>query len=357
VGAGVIGASIAFHLARAGAKVVVIEQDQPAGGASGSSFGWINASFYLSPAHFHLRHAAMAAHRRLAQLLPDVGYRWTGTLWFEQQGLPLEQMAKALAACDYPQRIVSRSEVQTLEPKLHDAPDQALLFAQEGAVDAADLTRALLSAAQGLGAAVHLGLGAQSLIQAGGRIVGLATAQGPILADHVIIAAGVGSPALLRDIGLDLPMVPRPGLIVQTAPVPWRLNHILVSPVHEIRQDAMGRLLAPAVSNHQADTAPTVADPQADTQATLENLRRLFAAPRIALDRFAIANRPVPADGLPVIGAAAPGLSLAVMHSGVTLAALVGEGVAAEVLGAPDTPLFAQFRFARFAGQAVGPRG
>ncbi|MGV6803572.1 MAG: FAD-dependent oxidoreductase, partial [Ruegeria sp.] len=55
VGAGIVGASIAYQLARTGHTVTVIDRDMPGAGASGRSFGWINASFYLDMAHHELR--------------------------------------------------------------------------------------------------------------------------------------------------------------------------------------------------------------------------------------------------------------------------------------------------------------
>jgi len=45
VAAGVIGASIAYHLAQRGAQVIILEKERPASGATGKSFAWINASF------------------------------------------------------------------------------------------------------------------------------------------------------------------------------------------------------------------------------------------------------------------------------------------------------------------------
>ncbi|GAB1363672.1 hypothetical protein MASR1M32_29080 [Rhodobacter sp.] len=62
---------------------------------------------------------------------------------------------------------------------------------------------------------------------------------------------------------------------------------------------------------------------------------------------MALAFRPVPGDGLPVIGAARPGLWLAVMHSGATLAAITGEVVAEEIDGG-ESALLAEFRPGRF---------
>ena len=55
VGAGIIGASIAHHLARRGAAVTLIDRSGPAAEASGASFGWINASFGNPEPNFRLR--------------------------------------------------------------------------------------------------------------------------------------------------------------------------------------------------------------------------------------------------------------------------------------------------------------
>lgn len=344
IGAGIIGASLAFHLSRQGASVTVLEATAPASAASGRSFGWINASFYENPAHHHLRVEAISAHHRLAALLPEATANWQGTLWFEEHGAGFDRKAAELAALGYPARPITRAEIARLEPHLANPPAQALHIASEGAVDPAALTRVLLAAS---GAKVLTGIAAKSLIVSGGQITGARAPIGPFTADHTILAAGVASPALLAPLGLDLPMLTRPGIMVYTKPVAWRINHILVTPDQEIRQDASGVILAPGIVNHQADASETIADPAAMAEATLHRLRVRFNAPDLALDRFALGFRPVPADGLPLIGAVQPGLSLAVMHSGVTLSALAGEALAAEISGQGDHPLLADFRPAR----------
>ena len=62
-------------------------------------------------------------------------------------------------------------------------------------------------------------------------------------------------------------------------------------------------------------------------------------------------ERPVPLDGLPVVGAVpgAPGVFLAVMHSGVTLGPLIGQLLAQEILQGSLSPLLSSFRASRFA--------
>lgn len=344
IGAGIIGASLAFHLSRQGAAVTVLEAATPASAASGRSFGWINASFYASPAHHHLRVAAMAAHHRLASMLPGAAPNWQGTLWFEDEGVGFDIKATELAALGYPATPLTSAEIARLEPHLARCPSRALYIPGEGAVDPAHLTRVFLAAS---GAKVLSGIAAKSLIEAAGHIKGARTVIGPFIADHTVLAAGIASPALLAPLGLDLPMLTRPGIMVYTKPVSWRINHILVTPDQEIRQDASGAIIAPGIVNHQADASQSIIDPAAMAEATMNRLRARFNAPDLELDRFALGYRPVPADGLPLIGAVQPGLSLAVMHSGVTLSALAGEALAAEITGQGDNSILADFRPSR----------
>ena len=151
IGAGLIGAGLAYRLTQAGARVTVVEAGgAPATMASGHSFGWINASYYLSPAHHHLRVAGMAAHHRLARDLAADLWEWQGCLWVEDAPA-LEQMAAELADFGYAFQDLAQSRVAALVPALATPPPRALYFAQEGAVDPAALTHALLAKAEAAG--------------------------------------------------------------------------------------------------------------------------------------------------------------------------------------------------------------
>lgn len=349
IGAGIIGAALAHRLAKSGARVTVLESGMPASLASGASFGWLNASFFASPAHFHLRHAALLAHRALDREL-DTGTLWQGTLWYEETGPAFAAQAAGLAGLGYPVRHISQAAFRALEPGVANPPEQALCFPGEGAVDAAALTRALLAAAASHGAQVWLGCEVARLHGSPDRISGVATAEGVLAADQVILAAGCATPGLLAPLGLTLPMLQRPGLMVQTRPIARALRHILVTPGQEVRQSLQGHLIAPAAASHQSDSAEVIGGLPGDlAAATLARLRALLPGHDLRLDRVARANRPVPGDGLPVVGPAGPeGLYLATMHSGVTLAPLVADLVAAEVLAGQAAPLLAAFRPSRF---------
>lgn len=347
IGAGVIGAAIAFQLARRGHAVTILDAAGIGAGASGRSFGWINASFHLSEAHYRLRAEGMAAHRRLAGTLPDCPTRWPGCLAFDQRAVELDAEGARLAALGYRVERLTAAQVARRVPALAPVPDGALFFPDEGAVDAADLARRLIAAS---GGRLLRGLAATALARTDGRVTGVVTAQGLLPADHVVVAAGGGAPALVEPLGIRLPMLSRPGLILATRPLPPVAADILVTPAGEVRQDRAGRLLMPTAAGHQGDAAETVTGlPPDHADAAITRLRALF--PGLTLDwaDVALAQRPVPGDGLPVIGTALPGLWLAVMHSGVTLAAVAGEAVAREMDGVEE-PLLAPFRPGRFTG-------
>lgn len=354
IGAGLTGAALAYELSLGGARVTVLEAGmQAASQASGRSFGWINASFALNAAHHALRVEGIAAHHRLevrlANQMPEPLWDWPGCLWWEKEGAALDAMAEGLLAQGYETQVLDRAEVAQREPALAAPPERALFFPQEGAVDPAGLTRVLLAAAAARGAEVYFGLGASALVETGGVVTGALTAGGVIAADQVIVAAGTGAAALLAGVGRVLPMLPRPGMILTTQPVPRILHHVLGMPGQDLRQDRMGRLIMPLATNHQADPTETAPeDPQALVAESLARLNGLFTGKSFAAEQVALAWRPVPGDGLPAVGRVAPGLWLAVMHSGITLAPVVAELLTSEILGGQAAPLLASFAPGRF---------
>lgn len=343
VGAGLIGSAIAFRLVQAGARVTLVDRAGPAAGASGVSFGWINASFFSDADHHHLRVAGIAAHRRWHDSLPAGVLAWQRALWFEEQGAEMARFEVALRDLNYPVERIEKEEFSALEPHVV-APQEALCFSAEGVADSTALTQAVFAAATSGGTRAVLGVAVQGLFRRRGRICGVATDQGEIAADEVVIAAGTGAQGLI-----GLPMLKRPGLLMKTNILPPVLAHVLVTPEGEVKQDAQGRLVMPTAVGHQADDAAVLAaDPSALADAALVRLQRLFPGVNLQWTEVALANRPVPRDGLPVIGAVEPGLYAAVMHSGVTLAAITAEYASKELLEGQRINALGPYRPGRF---------
>ena len=116
-GAGIVGASVAYHAARLGAAVTLVDKALPGAGATGESFAWIGASDRVPGPGGPLHAAATQEYRRLEVELPDVRVRWAGSLsWGFPPPRDLEPGTRLLDA----------EEVAELEPGLRHPPDQAV---------------------------------------------------------------------------------------------------------------------------------------------------------------------------------------------------------------------------------------
>lgn len=346
IGAGITGAALAYQLSRRGERVTIVSTHAEGGLASAASFGWLNASYFLNHPHYRLRHEGMAAHHRLTQALPGLATQWPGCLWYEATGEAQEETASDLQALGYKVERLTKAGVAKRLPALGPVPDTALFFPEEGVSDPAVLARALIAAS---GATV-IRATVQSLQEERGRATGALTDLGPLTADRVILATGTGTPELLEPFGYILPMLKRPGLMLATNALPPVCPLVLATPEQEVRQDDTGRLIAPASAGHQGDNAEALGSFPVVINATLQRLRILFPGQDITFAHQAMAMRPVPGDGMPVVGQGPlAGLWIAVMHSGATLAPLIGELLAEEIAGGRDSPLLAEFRPARFA--------
>jgi glycine/D-amino acid oxidase-like deaminating enzyme len=347
IGAGIIGASIAWHLQRKGASVTVVAQ-QTGGVATPNSFAWINASWGNPEFYFHFRRRSMAEWSRLKTELPDLPLFWCGGLSWDLPEAALDTYAAQHHGWGYGIQPVNRATSVMLEPNLANPPDYALHVAEEGAVEPVAASRLLLEDAQRRGASLLFGIEVKRLLKKGGRITGIETSEGSIYADHVVLAAGAGAAALAASVDIHVPLETPPGLIVHSRPTQKLLNGLVMAPEAHLRQTMEGRIIA------GSDFGGT--DPGDNPQ---EAARELFAKVKtilkggeaLELDFHTIGYRPTPKDGLPILGSvdAAPGLYLAVLHSGVTLAPLVGLLAAETMVDGGEDSQLAPFRLSRFA--------
>ncbi|UCI19555.1 FAD-binding oxidoreductase [Mesorhizobium sp. B2-1-8] len=347
IGAGIIGASIAWHLTRAGAQVTVISESGIGGVATPNSFAWINASWGNPAPYFRLRSRAMAEWTRLARDLPSLPLAWCGGLCWDLSAAEMETYAAEHSAWRYGIERVDRAGAARIEPNLADLPDVALHVAEEGVAEPVATTKALLADAKRHGARV-ISSTVTALAQTNGRITGVDTSHGLIAADDVVIAAGVGSPEIAATAGINLPIETPPGLIVHSRPYKKLLNGLVLAERLHMRQTAEGRIIAGSDFGG--------ADPGMDAEATA---RALFAATKamlrdsdgLELDFHTVGYRPTPIDGFPIIGRAESmdGVYVAVMHSGITLAPAVGLFATREILGGERDPLLEPYGLSRFA--------
>lgn len=328
VGAGVVGASIAYHAARAGASVRLIDKSLPASGVTGDSFAWIGgpSGGDVADASAALRTSVLADFQRLEQELPDLQVRWTGSLrWTNSFAMDERQLAAD-------EQVVDAREVHRLEPALRVPPARALHKTGDGAVDPVGMTEMLVSAARRHGAEVMLGMVVTGLRPQGARVVAVETSSGVVPAGTVVLAAGIDVPVLCASLGVRLPVAPLPALLLRITAPAGVVRTIVSSPEIEVREASDGHLLVAATHNGE-HTNTELARTAHEVRHRLTATFTVDVAAVGAIEAR-VGMRPMPADGLPVIGplAGIDGVYVAVMHSAVTLAPVVGRVVASEVV-------------------------
>jgi glycine/D-amino acid oxidase-like deaminating enzyme len=348
IGAGIIGASIAWHLTVSGAKVRLVAP--LAGGvATPTSFAWINASWGNPEPYFRLRTRSMREWQRLAAEVPDLSVSWCGGLCWDLPRDDLLVYARDHAAWGYGIRTVTADEASRIEPGVRAGllPDVAVHVAEEGAAEPVAATLALIADARRRGAEI-VDAEVTALREKNGRIVGSKTSAGDIDCDSVVLAAGAGTAVLAASVGITVPVETPPGLIVHSKPVAKRLNGLVLATELHVRQTAEGRIIA---GSDFGGTDPGV-DPEGAARDLFDKVKAfLNDGDQLEIDFHTVGYRPTPKDGFPVVGGVPglEGLYLAVTHSGITLAPAIGRFAADEILAGKDEPLLAPYRLSRFS--------
>src|SRR5579884_2025654 len=311
VGAGIVGASVAYALSRKGVAVTVLEAERPAAGTSRASFAWPNANEKLPRAYFHLNQAGLAAHHELAAELGGDWFHPTGNLEIvTDSGRKVHQQRKVarLQEWGYQAELISESRARALVPDLA-LPNSAsyAFYPDEGWVAVPALIHRLLEAAQENGVEIRFPMRVDSLDVQNGRVVGVIASAERLPADLVIDCTGPAAATVLRPLGVSIARRRSHGLLVVTEPMPTCLNRVVHAPGVHLRPDGAGRVL---IGSEDVDaTLPKEDDItsaiDADSSWCQELLRRALAVlPVLAgarIEAVRLGWRPLPADGLSAV--------------------------------------------------------
>ena len=364
LGAGMVGLSVAVSLASRGAEVTVLDKGAVGSGTSASSYAWVNSNNKSPDSYFELNCAGMRAHRKLMGS--------TGN-WLDQNGhvefatssshrAELATRVSSLAEHGYGAERISPTRARELVPGLVVAADcdTVAFFPDEAHCYPSLYLAFLLDQAAGLGVTVHPNAVIRSF-DAHGDGARVTLGDGHILsADRVVAAVGRWTNDVTESVGLppfvldfSMPGDATVGYLAITEPVPVSLRRLVTSPHLNVRPDGGGRLRLQALDlDATADPDEVPAIGSATGREFVSRLRALLEYTEDArLCRLQVARRAMPVDGHSVVGSDpdAPWLYVVATHSGVTLAPLLGDGVAREIFG-EEFALFEDFRPNRLRG-------
>ena len=333
IGSGIIGSSIAYHLAKQGARVTVLDEAEPGGIATRASFAWINASwgnpeFYFRPCAGARWRSGAGWPRKFPTSVSTGAVDCAGTL----PAMPGKIFCATMRSWGYGMRIVDPREIPHWSPVSRHPPADAIHVAEEGVVEPLEAPRRrCLTAARGLGAELfhtHARQMARCRRRAGCAACCSKTATST--PTTLSSRPGAGAPELLASADFTLPLELPPGLLVYTEPAPPMFKGLVMAPELHVRQMRKGALVAGSDFGG-SDPALSPRDGRRPVQEG-PGFRERRQGAQVA--SFTMGYRPTPRDGLPVIGKvpSADRLYAAVMHSGITNAAAVGLFAAKEIL-------------------------
>jgi sarcosine oxidase, subunit beta len=227
VGGGVIGASVAFHLAEAEVEgVVLVERGEIASGSSGAGAGGVRAQF-SDPLNVELGRRSLEAFAGFGERPGgDIGLERPGYLFVltrEEDVAEFEHSAALQNALGVPTVMLTAPAAAKHCPVLMTDDVLAASFCPwEGYARPRSVALEYARAARRLGAHVASGCELLALESDRGEIRAAVTSGGTIATRVVVCAAGAWSRGIGRLAGVDLPVTPYPRQIVHTASAPER---------------------------------------------------------------------------------------------------------------------------------------
>jgi len=309
VGAGVIGCSVAFELAKAGCAVTLVERSTPGAEASGAAAG------ILSP----LAEGRLTHYSRLAlaswRLFPSVAAELRDRTGIDVEYVTRGSIYPLTSAADV-RRAEARSrlawnhelgieawdaaDLRSREPALSREIRGAMFVSGEHWVNNQRLVVAYAQAALGVGVLIRSGSGVSRVIVEGGRACGVVVNGERLEADRVVMTTGAWTGELAASFGASLPVEPRRGQMVALTHVPPVLTHCVHGEHVYLVPRPSGELLIGAtverVGFQRAVTPSGIAALLSNAIALVPGIAEL------PISRTWCGFRPWAADGLPILG-------------------------------------------------------
>lgn len=363
VGGGVIGCSIAYHLGKAGARVIVVEREEVAAEASSAAAGLLAPIGEISgqSAYANLLLASWSLYPELIPKLEEASgvraeYYRPGSLHTATNAADAESLRRQMATWE-PLGLqvtwLTGDEVRAREPLLTTGVEAAIYTPKDGGIQPAAVTRAYAGAARQQGVLFYERTEITGIQRSASRVTGVQTAPGEMIdCNQLVIAAGAWSARFGEWLGFSIPVSPMRGQILSLRQPVSPLKHILFGE---------GVYLVPKLDD-TIYVGATVEQAGFDKSVTAEGIAWLLSSAIQlvpVLGSAPIADiwaglRPWSPDSRPILGKA-PGwenVTLATGHSatGFELSAITGVTIAELVMTGQTPEIISAFGVERFLG-------
>ena len=351
VGGGVIGCSIAYHLALRGASVQLYEAREIPSAASSASAGGVRQQG-RDPREMALAIASIARWENLeTELDADMHYRRQGHLRVveDEARLPevmpwMEEQQRAGLAI----QLVAGEDLRRLAPGLADSVAFGTYTANDGHANPILATKAFAAAAARHGAGLHPFTPVTGIAVQNGQVRGLQTADGMVACDHAVVAAGAWSAGLAAELGHTLPVEARGLQMMATSPAAPLLRPVVgaLNRRLSLKQVPSGNYVigggwpgtVDLVKRTSAPWYASVAGSSRDSSAIFPPLLDT------RLERVWVGIEAVAADEVPILGPlpGIDGLTVATGFSGhgFALSPIIGQVISELILdGNPSLPI------------------
>ena len=350
VGAGIVGCTVAYDLARQGARVEIIEPRSPGQGATRASAGILapdiegHGSMLLRT----LGRRSIALYDDfIARLRADSGheifYQRNGTFdlaFSDADAARLRELATALSNERIEAVWIEVADFDRYEPLASKQAQGALFIPTHGFVGVTSLTLAALAAAQKSGAALSAGTGAIRIFAMPGGRVAVQSSSRMWEADRVVLAAGSWSSMITVQDADPVPVKPIRGQLIQLQTDPGALGRVIWGPDGYLVPWPDGAVLV-------GSTVEDVGFDESHTDEAVAKLRSVASQLVPTLGNATLTSvrtglRPKGPDDVPLLGRskAVPGLIYATAHyrNGVMFAPLTVNLVSDLVFDRADDP-------------------
>ncbi|WP_011581268.1 MULTISPECIES: NAD(P)/FAD-dependent oxidoreductase [Chelativorans] len=360
IGGGLVGASLAYGLAKQGQKVVMLDEADIARRASRGNFAlvWVQGKGAAFPVYSDWTISSALAWSGFADELEELTgirlyHRRPGgfvlCLSEDELAFRAEELGKLKAYnAGYPFEILSREELVNLLPQIGPEVVGASYCALDGDVNSLMLLRSLHTAFALVGGTSLPGSKVVD-IQCNSNVYRLSTLTGKVYANRIILAAGLGNRELGSMVGFDVPVRAQRGEIMVTEKIASFLHY----PMHVIRQTNEGGVMI-GDSHEEAEDYNSVSIPIQSGMAS-RAVRMFPCLEPLNVVRMWSALRVLSCDGYPIYAHSNthPGAYLVTCHSGVTLAAAHAHRLAPSIHSGSWDPIISSFGLERFHAEAA----